>query len=170
MKGSQRYYTGERMINEAEVLELYDEEWSTHKIAKKFGTYPNKINRILKKNGRPVRTKSEAQKAALKSGTATHPTEGKTRSDEVKQKISDKVHSYWEAMPETERKRRVQIAKDLWEAIPDDKKEEMRQAATEGIRIAAKEGSKAEKFLVDKLEEDGYNAIKIPEYGDSYEV
>ena len=63
-------------INEADVLKLYDENLSTYEIAEKYDTYPNKIRRILIKNGKKPRTKSEAQKAAIATGKSVHPTEG----------------------------------------------------------------------------------------------
>ena len=75
---------------EHKVIVLYqEEEWSTYQIAEKLGTYPNKIRRILKKNGIHLRTRSNAQKNALSSGRSSHPTAGTTMSEETKMKISD---------------------------------------------------------------------------------
>ena len=38
-------------INEEYVIKRYNENHSTYSIAKELGTYPKKIERILKKNG-----------------------------------------------------------------------------------------------------------------------
>ena len=63
---------------EQQIIQLYQEEnLSTHHIADKFSTYPNKIRRILKKHGVQLRGKGEAQKIALEQGRTEHPTKGK---------------------------------------------------------------------------------------------
>jgi len=37
---------------EQQIIQLYKEEnFSTHQLAEKFSTYPNKIRRLLRKNG-----------------------------------------------------------------------------------------------------------------------
>jgi intein-encoded DNA endonuclease-like protein len=62
-----------------DIIKLYNSgNYSTYELAEKFETYPNKIRRILRKNGIPLRSKSAAQKNALKKGRASHPTKGKT--------------------------------------------------------------------------------------------
>ena len=71
-------------IDESYVIKKYGENFSTYSIAKELETYPKKIERILKKNGIKLRSKSEAQALAIKSGRAKHPTEGKERSEEQK--------------------------------------------------------------------------------------
>ena len=54
-----------------DVVKLYKSgNYSTYELAEKFETYPNKIRRILRKNGVPLRSKSAAQKNALKKGRA----------------------------------------------------------------------------------------------------
>ena len=51
------------------IIQLYQEKnFSTHQLAEKFDTYPNKIRRILKKHGVQLRGKGEAQKIALEQG------------------------------------------------------------------------------------------------------
>lgn len=69
------------------IMEYLKEKISITALAKKYGTYENKIRRILIKNGTKLRDKSVAQKLALKSGRHKHPTKGKHRSDEEKLKI-----------------------------------------------------------------------------------
>ena len=67
-------------IDEEYVIKRYGENHSTYSIAKELGTYPKKIERILKKNGHELRSKGEAQSLAIKSGRTKHPTKGKKRS------------------------------------------------------------------------------------------
>ena len=69
-------------LQDSEKLFLLKEAYSNEKmswiqIANALGTYPNKIRREAKRLGIQSRTKSTAQKEALKSGRSLHPTEGK---------------------------------------------------------------------------------------------
>ena len=47
-------------IDEGYVIKQYQQNSSTYSIAKELGTYPKKIERILKKNGITLRTRSQA--------------------------------------------------------------------------------------------------------------
>ena len=78
-------------IDEEFVINKYSENESTYSIAKELGTYPKKIERILKKNNIELRSKSESQKLALKAGRCEHPTKGKR---EQKKKRSTLVKEY----------------------------------------------------------------------------
>ena len=90
-------------IDEEYVIEKYNENQSTYSIAKDLNTYAKKIERILKKNNIPIRSKSESQKIAIETGRSKHPTKGKTRTEEEKFKISEGVYSNWQARSEEER-------------------------------------------------------------------
>ena len=79
---------------------------SIHVIADALGTYPNKIRRAIMAEFGSLRTKSEAQKAALKSGTSKHPTEGRERTDTEKLNISKSVATNWGGISEAEREKR----------------------------------------------------------------
>ena len=58
---------------------------STYSIAKELGTYPKKIERILKKNNVTLRSKSESQKLTpSKRGVASIRLKGEKRSEEEK--------------------------------------------------------------------------------------
>ena len=47
---------------ERKILKLYqDKRWSTYQIAEKLNTYPNKVRRILTKNGIKLRNSKNAQ-------------------------------------------------------------------------------------------------------------
>jgi very-short-patch-repair endonuclease len=145
------------MINEKEIIQLYMElNKSTYEIAEQFSTYPNKIRRILKKHGVSLKTKSEAQKLALKNGRCEHPTQGKERSTEDKIKISSGLEKHWESLSERERERRSNQAKARWKLMTATQKAKMSKLATDAIRKAGKEGSKLEKFVAEKIIKSGY--------------
>lgn len=148
-----------QIINPKTVISMYNDNQSIHQIAEHFGTYTNKIRRILIKNGKEIRGHSEAQKIAMESGRAPHPTKGKKRSDDVKSKIAKGVHTHWENMGDDEYQQRVQAGKDNWEAMSDYDREKLQKMASEGMRKAAKEGSKIEKFVRKYLTDAGYVVI-----------
>ena len=127
-------------IDESYVIKKYDDGLSTIAIAKELGTYPKKIERILKKNGTTLRTRSESQSLAIKKGRAKHPTKGTKRTEEEKTKISKGVEKAWEQMD-------------------PQKKREMQEKAGRALRLACLEGSKQEKFLKAQLEGLGYDVV-----------
>jgi very-short-patch-repair endonuclease len=145
------------------VINMYTKHnRSTYEIAKEMNTYPNKIRRTLIKHGYELKNKSAAQKAALKSGRSSHPTEGKERSNSEKIAISKSLVNYWEDMNDTEKARRVELAKSNWKKMPQEQKEKMRSKGIAAIRAAAKEGSKMEKFFEKKIMDSGYS-VKMHE-------
>ena len=96
-----------------QIIEMYnDQSKSTYEIAKSLDTYPNKVRRTLIKHGYKLKNKSEAQKNALQTGRCSHPTEGKTRTEEEKLNISEGMSNHWENMSESERQGRVDQAKE----------------------------------------------------------
>ena len=100
---------------EQEIIKLYQEEsLSTHCIAEKLSTYPNKIRRVLKKYGVKLRSKGEAQKIALEAGRTEHPTKGKEMKASTKLKISEKQGELWDNMSEDKRQERVETGKESW--------------------------------------------------------
>lgn len=146
-------------IDEEYVIKRYGENHSTYSIAKELGTYPKKIERILKKNGYKLRDKAEAQSLAIKSGRTKHPTKGKKRSAEEKLKISVGTEKRWKEMPEEQKKKISKEAQKRWEKISPEKKRSMQENAGRALRMAAIEGSKAEKSLKGKLLEGGYDVM-----------
>lgn len=146
-------------IDEGYVIEQYQKNSSTYSIAKELDTYPKKIERILKKNGITLRSRSQAQANAIKTGRSKHPTKGEKRSEEDKNKISKGKELSWKNTSQEDREKFSQQAKDRWEKMPPDKKKEMMEKAGRALRIAAIEGSKAEKFLQKKLNEMGFDVI-----------
>ena len=119
-------------------------------------TYANKIRRDAKKLGIKSRDKSEAQKQALESGRHPHPTKDIGHSEEAKLKISESIADVWSDLTPKEREARRLDAKRRWDRKSPEEIKAFRDAAGEGVRKAAKEGSALEKFLLESLIEAGY--------------
>ena len=143
-------------LNEKEVIDLYNEGVSTYQIAKDLNTYPNKIRRILHKNGIELKTRSEAQKNAIDKGLVNLPTKGKQRSKEEKIKISFGMKKAWVDMDEEMRNQYSERSRDRMINMPADQRRKMLEAAMKGVQTAGKEGSKLEKFLFTELTKLGY--------------
>tara|TARA_B100001564_G_scaffold353560_1_gene362732 strand:+ start:6434 stop:7201 length:768 start_codon:yes stop_codon:yes gene_type:complete len=142
---------------EKEVIKLYTTgSKSTYEIAQIFNTYPNKIRRILMKHDIPIKTKSEAQKNAIKNGVAKVPTKGKSRTHEEKIKISNGLKNRWDNMSEEEYQDRVDKAKKRWAKMTKTEKLKMNESAIKAIQKAGKEGSKLERFIRDELSKNGF--------------
>jgi very-short-patch-repair endonuclease len=146
-------------IDESYVIKKYTEGHSTISLAKELETYPKKIERILKKNGHTLRSRSESQSLAIQNGRAKHPTKGLKRTEEEKTKISMGVEKAWREMPEAEKKKFCKSAKNRWDNMSPEKRREMQEKAGRALRLACLEGSKQEKFLKEKLEEAGYEVV-----------
>jgi len=138
------------------LQEYIDKSLSFAEIAKAYSTYANKLRRDAIKFDIPIRNKSAAQKVALESGRHEHPTKGKVRSEETKNKIGMSVLESWENLDENELLRRKQTATDNWNKLSDDDKYNRLQSANQAVRKASKVGSKLEIFLMEQLTNDGY--------------
>lgn len=142
-------------INEDYVVKQYEDNHSTYSIAKELGTYPKKIERILIKKGVERRNRSDAQKAAIKTGRTEHPTKGRKRTEEEKFKISEGVYKNWQEMSEEQKGQISKNAKERWDEIPADKKRTMMEKAGQALHKTCTEGSKAERYIYDRLQEKG---------------
>jgi very-short-patch-repair endonuclease len=138
------------------VKEYEHNKKSFKEIADSLGTYANKIRRDAIKLEIKIRDKSEAQKNALVTGKADHPTKGKERSEEVKSKIGNSVMKSWEELDNKELKKRKDTARKNWEKLSDDVKQNILHEANLAVRAASKNGSKLEHFLFQELLKDGY--------------
>jgi len=125
-------------------------------IAEQYGTYSNKIRRDAKSFNIPIRDKSLAQKNALQSGKHKHPTKGKERSAEDKQKIGLGVLQSWDSLDDIELEKRKEKSKELWNKLDQDTKDNMIRLANQAVRVTSKLGSKLEKFLLNCLLKDGF--------------
>jgi very-short-patch-repair endonuclease len=140
-----------------DIVKLYNSgNYSTYELAEKFETYPNKIRRILRKNGIALRSKSAAQKNALKKGRASHPTKGKTQSTATRRKISDSQGRIWDDMSDEDRQKRSDNGKDAWNKKSEEEKNQLIRKAQDAIRESSKIGSKMERFLLQRLTEEGF--------------
>lgn len=139
------------------IIDLYTKKnKSTYEIAETMKTYPNKIRRILIKHGVELKDKSEAQKNAIQTGKAKHPTMGKQRSKNEKLRISSGIKKYWNDMDETTYNKKVKQSKERWQNMPETEKAKMLDAAIKAIQIAGKEGSKLERFLYEEISKAGF--------------
>jgi very-short-patch-repair endonuclease len=144
-------------MNIKKIIDMYTKEnKSTYDIAIEYNTYPNKIRRILIKNGIELKDKSEAQKNAIQTGKSIHPTLGRTRSQEERLNISRGIKQYWTEMDDQTYEEKVNQAKNRWQKIPEKEKQKMLDAAIKAIQVAGKEGSKLEKYLYQEIEANGY--------------
>ena len=142
------------------LKKMYEtENKSFQDIASELGTYANKIRRDAIKYKIKIRDKSDAQKNALKTGKHKHPTKGTVRDDDTKNKIGMAVLKSWEELSEEELLSRKLKAKDNWDNLSEDDKSNMLQKANEAVRVASKVGSKLEKFIFEKLVNDGYKVV-----------
>lgn len=142
------------------LTDLYEKQYKSFgDIAEIYSTYPNKIRRDAKRLKIKIRDKSEAQKNALQTGKHKHPTKGKNRDESTKNKIGAAVLRSWEQLSDEELDARRTKARDNWENLSDDEKHEMQMKANQAVRKSSKEGSKLEKFLLDKLLNDNYKVV-----------
>lgn len=136
------------------LTEYFKKERSISDLADELNTYPNKIRRAILKTGKTLRSKSDAQTIALKTGRHKHPTKGTKRSDNVKEKISNAMAANWENITDAERERRSLQSKEQWESMSDADKENLQRMAMEALKVTSKHGSRIEKclhnFLVSK--------------------
>jgi len=139
------------------ITNLYlKEKKSFADIAKFCGTYANRIRRDALSFKIPIRDKALAQKNALATGKHKHPTKGKSRSDAEKASIGLGVLKSWDNLSEEELKNRKNNSKKLWEKLDDDSKKEIIRLANQAVRTSSKLGSKLERFLLDRLLQDGF--------------
>lgn len=146
------------MKKDEKIVSMYcEEKMSTYQIAQILNTYPNKIRRVLIKNGVKLNTKSEAQKNALAQGQSKIPTKGKKRTEEERLKISKKLKDRWSNIDQKSYDKVVENAKARWKNMTQKEKENINQLAIKAIQKAGKEGSKLEKFIKHELSKSGFN-------------
>lgn len=138
------------------ITKLYVKEKKSFAImANELSTYANKIRRDAIKFNIKIRDKSDAQKNAISSGVVDHPTKGKKRSEEVKNKIGLSVMSVWDNMSDSEFKSRQEKARQQWLKMDDEQKQNIIKLANEAVRSSSKTGSKLEQYLLQGLLNNG---------------
>lgn len=148
-------------LQDKEKIQMIQERYvkknqSFREIAKDLNTYPNRILRDAKKFNIPIKSKSQAQKNALKSGKHKHPTKGRVRSEQEKSKIGIGVMKNWENMSDKELNNKKLKAKKIWEQKSVDEKNNMLIKANQAIRESSKRGSKLEYFVLQYLISEGF--------------
>jgi very-short-patch-repair endonuclease len=138
------------------ISNYVDQKLSFAEIADTYGTYSNRIRRDAIKYSIPIRNKSEAQKEALTTGRHKHPTKGTKRNEETKNKIGKKVLESWENLSDQELDKRKQKAKDNWNKLSEDEKQNILSSANAAVRNSSKFGSKLETYILKNLLKDGY--------------
>lgn len=139
-----------------EIVDLYTKDkLSTTVIAKKYGVTSTEIVRALRKAGVPSRTRSEAAKVGYESGRMTPSMLGKKHPEETKRKISNSVTNLWANMSEEDKDKIVAKHKENWANMSDEERATLFYKAHVSIAEAAKNGSKLEKFILEKLRENG---------------
>lgn len=144
---------GERIQKE------YYEGKSLGMLAKEYGTYVQKIFRVLKKLNTTFRSKSEAQTLALQEGRSDHPTEGKKMSADQKRALGIAISTSYEHSSQEDKDRRSEAARNRYNARSDDDKAKLRKKANKAILESAVKGSKLERFLLDQLTKLGYSVV-----------
>jgi very-short-patch-repair endonuclease len=149
-------------LSETQLARFLDETYLQRKmsipqIAQECDTYNNRIRRSLIKCGYAIRDKSQAQKIALASGRHKHPTKGIGHSEEAKIKISEKQSEVWRNLTDAEKEHRSTIGRNQWNSMSDSEKTEFKRKANDAVRLAAKQGSKLEHFLLKGLIDAGYS-------------
>lgn len=139
------------------IQNLYiNDKLSFSSIADEHKTYANKVRRDAKKFKIPIRDKSEAQKNALDTGKHKHPTKGTIRDNSVKDKIGKGVMKSWENLSSEKIEQRRLKSKQNWENLDINTQADILKKANDGVRIASKQGSKLEKYLLNRLIKDGF--------------
>lgn len=139
------------------IHKLYiSEKKSFQEIAEMFDTYANRVRRDATRLKIKIRNKSEAQKNALITGKHKHPTKGTTRQESTKNKIGLSMIKAWEDLSDVEMAKRRKKAKQQWENLSDDEKDNMIHKANLAVRESSRNGSKLEKFLLNGLIQNGY--------------
>lgn len=161
------------MFDIKKIIEDYENGMSLREIAAIYNTYPNKIARVIKKAGLDLRTKEEAANSAIAKGKIKPPMLGKFRTQDEKDNISIKRSKKWKEMNANDLETFKAGAKERWDSQTVEEKLYRQQKAGEALRRASVEGSKAEKFIYERLTKMGYDVIihksgLIP--GEKYEV
>lgn len=139
------------------IINEYEKNKKSFKdIAEERGTYANKIRRDAIRFAISIRTKSEAQKNVLSTGKAEHPTKGKERTQEEKNKIGHGVMKSWDELDEVTLQQRKAKARENWEKLSDDEKANILHEANMAVRESSKRGSKLELYLLNHLIKEGY--------------
>ena len=139
------------------LQQLYVQELASFpEIADLTDTYAQKIRRDAKRLGIKARSRSEAQSIAIKQGRHAHPMKGRSHSEESKIQISETAAQSWESKSDEEKELHKERGREQWKNMSEEDKKDLQKKAGDAIRQAAKDGSKLELYLREKLIGEGY--------------
>lgn len=141
------------------IQKYHVEKKSIRKIADELLTNFTKIEQAFKFHGIPRRSKSEAQKLALEEGVSIHPTAGKERPEDVKNKISETLHKKYQEESEENKEIIRTLRAENWKKIPWGRRKELDLLARKAVVVARKEGTKLQKFIRRFLKDNGIRCV-----------
>lgn len=148
------------IVNKDKIVDMYlNEKKSATEIAEALSVNITKIRRSLAFLGVEIRSYSEAQKAALASGKAKHPTAGTTRSKATITKMSEGISKTWKDTPQSKKDEINALRKERWDAMSVEQRRQFQDLAHKAIRESAEIGSKTERYCSASLEDLGYDVI-----------
>lgn len=131
---------------------------SIRQIAAEQNTYPNKIGRLAKKFNIEIPSQAEGQKRSYASGRSVPPMLGKKHNHDSLNKISQSRHTAWEEQKNSpEYEELIKKYKDAYDSRSDEEKDAMQRMAAKAIYQTRTQGSKLERFLLEKLRDAGYS-------------
>jgi len=154
-------------IDPVELHRLYvDQGLGTPEIAKQLGWYQNDgitpnapaVQRCIERMNLPMRNKKQAQRLALETGTATHPTSGRNRTLKERTNISASLAENYKHLSEEDKEKRVKGVKEFWSRKDNiEKQEAARQKTGDQLRRTIQEGTFLEKSVAKFLIQRGYS-------------
>lgn len=143
-------------VNKDKIEDLHNKGLSTYEIAEALGTYSTRVIRAMDYLGIERRNYKEAQKVAIKRGRSAHPTKGRKLSKDHRNNIGAARSHAYAILSDEEKSNLAEMNKQRWDALGEEKRAAIRELAWAACRMASREGSKTERYLQDKLTEDGY--------------
>ena len=123
---------------------------STHEIAQKFNTYPNKINRVLKKHGVELRSRNDAARIKIEKNGPQKMKES------TKLKISEFQGKLWENATEERKQERIEHGKNCWNKKTASERNALIKQGQQTAQQASRTGSKMEHALLESLTTKGF--------------
>ena len=138
-------------MNEQEIIHLYTEKkMSTLEIAQKFNTYPNKINRVLKKHEVQLRSRNDAARISVEKNGP------KKLKESTKRKISEFQGKLWENATEERKQERIEHGKNCWNKKTASERTALIKQGQQTSQQASRIGSKMEHALLENLTYHGF--------------
>jgi hypothetical protein len=146
--------------------EYWANEKSPRQIAAETGLNINRVRRELRRHWDKLRTRAEAQAAAIRQGRHKHPTKGQPCSDERRLSISRTLVG--QCMQATDRRRRAwsEAGKKAWEGKNSAQRRRVARRGNRALQAVTKTGSRAERLLAEGLRRAGYEVLQRDVHAD----